>query len=105
VLITTLIMAALAATYIASAVSVVFLTFRDVVDWFAARRDRVSRPDLRRIGFTLKDALANGRYQVVQGVFNTAQNMVEDDVRKIIAKSVDGQFAARHGAQQLVVYP
>jgi hypothetical protein len=98
-----IIMAALAIAQIAAAVYIVFLTFAEIVDWFANRRS-MSGVDRNRLGFTLQDMMNNGEYRTVQGVFNKAAGTVED-ARTVNSSQVDDTLAGYHQDQRLVVYP
>ena len=95
---------ALAISYVTAAVYMVFLTFTEIVSWFASRRS-VSSQDRTRLAFTLQDMVKNGRYRTVQGVFNTATGQVETDARKLISNSIDSRLTAYHGSDRLVIYP
>lgn len=103
-IIETIILAAMAISYVAATVYTIFLTFREIADWFASRRS-ISAQDRTRVAFTLQDALANGRYQTVQGVFNSAIGQVETGARKLVSRGIDSELANHHRRERLVIYP
>jgi hypothetical protein len=99
----TIILASIALTYISAAIYIAFLRFAEIYQWFANRRS-VSSRDRTRLGFTLQELMKNGDYKTVQGVFNSAQQVVEPGARSIISKQIDDEFASYHDNKALVVY-
>ncbi|MEW9552365.1 hypothetical protein [Nonomuraea sp. NPDC050783] len=106
----TILLTAVAALTVVQLVVELILKFRQIAEWFRERRSRLygnvlNTADRERVGFTLQDLMANGQYRTVQGVFNTATEQVETDVRQITSRGIDAELAAHHQNRRLVIYP
>ncbi|MCF6475385.1 hypothetical protein FAF44_44560 [Nonomuraea sp. MG754425] len=95
-----IILGALAAVVIEVVVRLLQLAYSELIRWFLDHT-RVENPD--NVAFTLRTALDNNRYTLVQGVFNKRSNEVEQ-ARRISAASVDGRIKREHAVNDLVVY-
>jgi hypothetical protein len=98
-----LIIKAVAAIEIATAITVLFLNITQIIDWFKTRRTNIPAVDKTKIYFTLTDLLAAGNYNVVQGVFDTSTQRL-GDVRAVKAKRIDAQLTSYHRHHKLVAY-
>jgi hypothetical protein len=98
-IIESIILLAIAAAQIASAIYIVYLVFAEIIDWFQSRR-KVNRDQLC---FTLQQRLASGNYKTVQGVLDKSTNKL-DKVRQIESSRIDDELAAYHRFDDLVVY-
>ncbi|HEX2743326.1 MAG TPA: hypothetical protein VHN16_02850 [Streptosporangiaceae bacterium] len=98
-----LIVKAVAVIEIATAVTVLFLNFTQIIDWFEARRTNIPEVDKTKIYFTLLDLLASGDYNTVQGVFDTRTKHLADGVRYRSA-NIDARLAGYHRNYRLARY-
>jgi hypothetical protein len=73
-----------------------------VVGWFREHETLVAE-DLERVGFTLQRELANGNYEVVQGVFDRRTDKVMAG-RKMVSPHLDEKLREVHRHRQLAVY-
>ena len=87
-MLTTLILAGVATVLISVVVHFVLLYWREIVGWFSKWINGHQNVDKDAIGFTIKEAMENGEYNMVQGIFNKDTNAVED-VRRIKADKLD----------------
>ncbi len=78
------------------------LYWDEIVGWFQSRND-IKDQDANNIAFTIKEKMATGEYNVVQGIFNKRTEEVVEG-RKIRAEKLDKQTAAAHNGQDLVIY-
>jgi len=72
-----ILLAVLAGIAFTAIVVVVFLNWGRIVNWFRNRQS-LKQADRDNIAFTLKDSLNNGKYSVIQGIFNQRTNEVLD---------------------------
>ncbi len=85
---------------IAAAAVIALLSVDAIVEWF---RGRLSDANRNVIGITVLEHLHNGRYKVVQGVFNqTTQEVLEQ--RVIEAEQLDGELLAAHDENGVAVW-
>lgn len=98
----TLILGAIALSYIASAIYMFILTISEVVSWFNSNRG-LSRNDMREVGFTLQRRLDNGQFNTIQGVFNKSSNVVTA-AREVNSSQVDGDLSQYHRGSELAIY-
>lgn len=91
-----------AAKIITILVTLLFLTYRLLIDWFQQNEELV-QADMDNIAFTVKDLYETNNFSLVQGVFNTRTNRVVDG-RKIHAKDADGQVKELHRNKPLAIY-
>lgn len=96
-----LIVKAVAAIEIATAVTVLFLNITQIIDWFNQHRTNIPAVDKTKIFFTLTGLMGAGDYNLVQGVFDKGTGRLED-VRA--AKRFDAQVAGYHRHHRLAVY-
>jgi len=82
--------------------TLIIVYWDEIIDWFRSRNDIKTR-DEDNIAFTLKEKMATGQYNVVQGIFNTRTEKVVEG-RNIHAKELDEQMTAAHRQQELVIY-
>lgn len=85
-----LIVGGVAGFAIAVVVHYVLLHWKEIVGWFNKWMSKHENVDKDAVGFTLREAMKNGEYNVVQGVFNKSSNSVED-ARRITAEDLDEQ--------------
>jgi len=97
----TLILLALAAVAVAVIV-IAILNWEKIIDWFKGRQS-LKQSDKDNIAFTIKDEMAKGKVPVVQGIFNTRTEKVEDAV-KYESKELDEKVAEKHRNSKLVLY-
>jgi uncharacterized membrane protein len=57
------------------AIVVLFLKWNQIVNWFRNRQS-LKQADRANLAFTLKESLENGKYSVIQGIFNQRTNEV-----------------------------
>ena len=81
---------------------IVQLVFNMLVKWFRNRRALVAS-DRDNIAFTLQNKLKSGKYNTVQGVFNTRTNEVIDG-HKMMSNEVDNTIERLHADEELVIY-
>ena len=89
-MLTALILGAVAGIVIGAVVTYVILHWKQVMGWFEKWIAKHENVDKDAIGFTIQEAIENGKYNVVQGVFNKSTNTVED-ARRIEAEKLDRQ--------------
>jgi hypothetical protein len=95
---------AVAAIEIATAVTVLFLNFTQIIDWFKARRTNIPEVEKTKIYFTMLDLLAAGDYNIVQGVFDTRTRKLGNKVRSIRSSNIDARLAGLHRNNRLAIY-
>ena len=83
-------------------IEIVQLVFGMLVKWFRNRRALVES-DRDNIAFTLQNKLKSGKYNTVQGVFNTRTNEVIDG-HKMMSNEVDNTIERLHADEELVIY-
>jgi hypothetical protein len=98
-----LIVKALAAVPIVTAVTVLVLNFTQIIDWFKELRPKNPQVDKSKLYFTLKDLWASGNYRTIQGVFDTRTQQL-GKVRSIRSANVDARLADYHRNHRLVTY-
>ena len=81
---------------------IVQLVFGMLVKWFRNRRALVES-DRDNIAFTLQNKLKSGKYNTVQGVFNTRTNEVIDG-HKMMSNEIDNTIERLHADEELVIY-
>jgi len=81
---------------------VAILNWDTIKDWFMGRK-KLKQSDKDNVAFTLNKKLSNGKYNVVQGVFNKGTNELLDGVQ-YEAKEIDDKLAEVHRNEELVVY-
>ena len=89
-MLTTLILAGIATFVISEVIRFVILHWHVIVGWFQQWLSRHENVDKDAIGFTIREAMADGNYRTVQGIFNKSTNEVED-ARRIKAEQVDAE--------------
>ena len=89
-MLTTLILAGIATFVISEVIRFVILHWREIVGWFQKWLNRHENVDKDAIGFTIREAMADGNFRTVQGIFNKSTNEVED-ARRIKAEQVDAE--------------
>jgi hypothetical protein len=78
------------------------LTLTEILNWFQSQR-YLSAQDKELVGVTIKEAIQDGKYIIVQGIFNKRTvRMVES--RKIMADQIDDELARKHTYQKRVIY-
>ena len=83
-------------------IEIVKLVFGMLVKWFRNRRALVAS-DRDNIAFTLQNKLKSGKYNTVQGVFNTRTNEVIDG-HKMMSNEIDNTIERLHADEELVIY-
>ncbi len=99
-----LIVKAVAVIELGTAVTVLFLNFTQIIDWFKARRTNIPEVDKTKIYFTMLDLLASGDYNTVQGVFDTRTRQLGNNVRSISSPNIDARLADYHRNKRLAIY-
>jgi hypothetical protein len=84
------------------AVVIMALKWGDIIDWFRQHQN-LKQSDKDNIGFTLQEKLQDGKYETVEGIFNTRSGELLDG-EKTIADDIDEQVAKVHSREALVVY-
>ncbi|MBO4633225.1 MAG: hypothetical protein J5858_15005 [Lentisphaeria bacterium] len=103
-MLTTLILAGIASVVISVVVHFVLLHWQEIINWFSKWINRHQNVDKDAVGFTIKEAIESGQYNVVQGVFNKSSNTVED-VRRIKADNLDEQTRAQcYGKDKVTIF-
>ena len=77
------------------------LTFKEVLEWFQSRNNLVASDNV--VAFTLQEKLKDGKYKVVQGIFNTQTGSIIDN-RILESDKVDHELAEVHRDHELVLY-
>jgi hypothetical protein len=91
-----------AAAVTGTVIYIVRLTLTEVMNWFRSHR-HLSAYDKELVGVTIKEAIQDGKYVIVQGIFNNrTARMVES--RKIMADQIDDELARKHAYQKRVIY-
>jgi hypothetical protein len=86
----------------AAVASIVILTIDEILNWFKNHRN-LAVSDFNNVGVTIKEAMHNGNFVVVQGVFNKRTNSMVAS-RKIEAKQLDSELMRRHSRERVVEY-
>lgn len=90
------------AAVVSTVIYIAYLTLNEILNWFHSHR-HLSASDRNLVGVTIKEAMQNGKYSIVQGVFNKGTNkMVES--RRINADRIDDALARKHTYQKRVIY-
>ena len=97
--VTNVILGILAVIAIVAVVEIAILTIEWLTEKFAVMRTG----DKDEIGFTVKQALESGNFEIVQGVFNTNTETIVD-VQRIKAKRLDTRLENLHTQPELVIY-
>jgi hypothetical protein len=97
-------------------VTVVVLTFLNIIEWFRSRND-LHISDRDNLAFTIEGLLDSGQYRRVGGVFNQTTNKYNiiqgiynrrthtvADHRPIAAERLDTSIRRLHEAEPLVIY-
>ena len=101
-LIKSLVVGAAAAGAVAAVVYIAYLTLPIVLAWFR-QNSTLSTGNINLVGATIKKGLREGKYTVVQGVFDKrTKTMVES--RTIETNQLDAELARRHRNQDVVLY-
>ena len=93
-MLTTLILAGIASVVISVVVHFILLHWQDIINWFQKWINGHQNVDKDAIGFTIQEAIKDGKYNQVQGIFNKSTNTVED-ARRITADNIDQQTRAQ----------
>jgi hypothetical protein len=80
----------------------VLLKLSNVIDWFRGRQ-KLKQEDKDIIAFTIKQAVADGDVQVVQGFFNQRTDEVVDGVKNL-AEEIDDELEDVHKGKTLAIY-
>ena len=87
---------------IAAVIELTILT----IEWLAESFNSLKTGDKDEIGFTVQTALANGKYEIVGGVFNKRTNeIVGEGAVKIKADKLDTTVGNAHDKEKVVIYP
>jgi len=97
-----IILGGLAAAGITTAIILAILNWSRIVDWFKGRKS-LKQQDKDNIAFTIKQEMANGNFEVVQGIFNEETEELLDG-EKYEAEELDAELAKHHRNGPLVVY-
>jgi hypothetical protein len=85
----------------AAAVVVKLLTWTRIVSWFR-QRSALKAADKSNIGVIVRQALDNGRYSEVTGVFNTETEQLLD-AQEFQAEELDPQLQKKHALEDVLV--
>ena len=103
-MLTALILAGVASVVISVVVHFVLLHWQEIIGWFNNWINGHQNVDKDAIGFTIQEAIKDGKCNVVQGVFNKSTNAVED-VRRITADKLDQQTRAQcFGKEKVTIF-
>jgi hypothetical protein len=90
-----------------TALVIKFLGWDRIIGWFRNKQD-LKEEDRDNIAFTVNQALANGNYSVVQGIFNTRTNELAglntDGGQKYEAEKIDDKLKEAHEGKDLLIY-
>ncbi len=86
--------------YGAAIVYISYLTKDDIVTWFRNSQHRLNK-NLR--AFTMQEKMSNGKYQTVQGIFDTRCENI-DEARIIESAQISSWVADIHGQSQIAIY-
>ncbi len=90
------------AAVVGTVITIAYLTLNEILNWFHSHR-HLAASDRDIVGVTIKEAIQNGKYTIVQGVFNKrTSKMVES--RRINADRIDDALASKHAYQKRVIY-
>jgi hypothetical protein len=89
----------LAAAAAIAATVVVFLNWNNIIDWFRSREE-LKQSDKDNIAFTLQQRMEDGKYSVVQGIFDQNTNTFQDGV-KYEAEDICDELKEK---EELVIY-
>jgi len=78
------------------------LTYEEIISWFQNRLT-VIKDDKNNVAFTLQKKTSDGKYEILQGIFNTEANEYVD-CRSIKPEGVDSRLVTIHATNELVVY-
>ena len=95
-----IILAALLAAAVETVFTVVLLLFAAVIEWFLELAEAMDETDL---AFTLKTEMEQGRYNIVQGVFDQSTDKVKQ-ARRIQANRLEDRVKRAHDNRALVIY-
>ncbi len=93
------ILSILAVTAVIVIVELAILT----IEWLMESFNSMKTGDRDEIGFTVKKALESGKYEVVQGVFNTNTESIVD-IMKIKASQLDSAVEGFHSRHEVAIY-
>lgn len=82
------------------------LHWRDIIEWFSNWLEDPQNQSIREntVGFTIQEAAKDGKYALVQGIFNKSTNKVEE-ARRIQADEVDAEVKDQcFGKQKVTVF-
>lgn len=102
-MLTALILGGIATFVISEIIRFVILHWREIVGWFQKWLNRHENVDKDAIGFTIREAMQNGNYRTVQGIFNKSTNEVED-ARRINAEQVDSETAEQCFREKVTLF-
>jgi len=71
---------------------------------FMTGNTALKNSDIDNIGFSLQEKLHTGEYKTVYGIFNTRHQQVLA-AESVASQQIDGQVAAAHHQNPLVVFP
>lgn len=91
-----------AAVAVGAAVHIAYLTISEIWNWFRNHR-HLSNRDSRIVGVTIKEAMQQGKYVVVQGIFNSRSGKMLE-ARRIKSDHLDSELASNHYYQKRVIY-
>jgi hypothetical protein len=92
----------LAAAAILVAIFMALLKWDEIVNWFRQRQN-LKQSDKDNIAFTLQQRLQDGKFETIQGIFNTSTNELLEG-KKTVANDIDERVAKAHSKEALVVY-
>ena len=84
------------------AIYLAYLTLSTVLDWFR-QNNTLSTYNANLVAVTINKGLKNGKYTIVQGVFNKHTNSMAES-RTIETSRLDEDLVRRHRTQDVVLY-
>jgi hypothetical protein len=87
---------------VGAVIYVAYLTLSTVLQWFS-QNNTLSTYNSNLVAATINKGLKNGKYTVVQGVFNKRTNSIVEG-RTIETTQLDSTLAQRHRAHDVVLY-
>lgn len=82
------------------------LHWRDIVEWFSNWLEAPQNQNIREktVGFTIQEAAKDGKYALVQGIFNNSTSTVEE-ARRILADEVDAEVREQcFGKEKVTIF-
>lgn len=86
----------------AAATVIALITYAQVREWFEDH-EHLRRQDRENVAITIKTALANGEFEVVQGVYNQRNNTFVES-RTLVSGGLDEHLTRLHSRSRVVIH-